>query len=179
MLADGFEEAEALVPWDLIKRSGADIELVSVNAGKNVTGAHGLAVTADKTIDELDGVLPDCIVLPGGMPGMTNLLACGKLCKMIAAANAERKIIAAICASPSILGELGVLQGKKAVCFPGFESRLHGAVITADHVCSDGNIITAKGMGVSFEFAFAVIERLFGSEKVSALKNGVQYKQVI
>ena len=176
MLADGFEETEALVPWDVLRRAGADIKLVSVSNTKAVSGAHGLSLTADTTIENVGSELPDCFVLPGGMPGMTNLLACGPLCDMLIRASSCGKVLAAICASPSVLGELGILNGRNAVCFPGFESRLKGARISEDSVCRDGNVLTGKGMGVAFEFAFALTEMLFGKSVSEKLKKEVQYK---
>ena len=170
MLADGFEETEALVPWDVLKRAGADVSLVSVTSDKSVRGAHGIIVYADTIIKKVCDIAPDLIVLPGGMPGTTNLAKCDTLCKMLKDAAAHDKPIGAICAAPSVLGGLGILHGKKAVCFPGFESKLTGAEITSDPVCRDGSIITARGMGVAFEFAFALTEYLFGAEKANSVK---------
>ena len=175
MLADGFEETEALVPWDVLKRAGAEVQLVSVSASKRVTGAHGLAVETDSVIDDIGPSVPDCVVLPGGMPGTLNLKACAKLSEMLLKADAEGKVIAAICAAPSVLGGLGLLKGKKAVCFPGFENALDGAKVVKTSVCRDGRIITAKGMGAAFEFAFALTELLFGPDTATELKKGVQY----
>ncbi len=175
MLADGFEETEALVPWDVLKRAGAELSLVSINSEKCVRGAHGITVTADTTIKNISDITPDLIVLPGGMPGTANLAKCDTLCKMLKDAAAHDKPIGAICAAPSVLGELGILRGKRAVCFPGFESKLAGAEISSDPVCRDGNIITARGMGVAFEFAFALTEYLFGAEKAASVKNSSQY----
>lgn len=175
MLADGFEETEALVPWDVLKRAGAEVQLVSVSASKRVTGAHGLAVEADSVIDDIGPSVPDCVVLPGGMPGTLNLKACAKLSEMLLKADAEGKVIAAICAAPSVLGGLGLLKGKKAVCFPGFENALEGAKVVKASVCRDGRIITAKGMGAAFEFAFALTDLLFGPDTATELKKGVQY----
>ena len=188
MLADGFEETEALVPWDVLKRAGAEVKLVSVSASKRVTGAHGLAVEADAVIDGIGPSIPDCIVLPGGMPGTLNLKeceplmagtlnlkACAKLSAMLLEADSKGGVIAAICAAPSVLGGLGLLKGKKAVCFPGFENTLDGATVVDTAVCRDGRIITAKGMGAAFEFAFALTDLFFGNETAAQLKKGVQY----
>lgn len=175
MLADGFEETEALVPWDVLKRAGADVSLVSVSSDLKVKGTHGITVFADRLISEVQRDVPDAVILPGGMPGMTNLASCKTLSEMILKAYEKGALLAAICASPAVLGKLGILKNKTATCFPGFESELIGANVSSDYVCRDSNIITAKGMGASFAFAFEIVGYLFGDEKVITLKNGAQY----
>ena len=174
-LAEGFEEIDALTVVDLGRRAGLDVQTVSVSGDRNVTGARGIPVVADKTLAETDWDAADMLVLPGGMPGTLNLKACAKLSETLLKADAEGKVIAAICAAPSVLGGLGLLKGKKAVCFPGFENALEGAKVVKASVCRDGRIITAKGMGAAFEFAFALTELLFGPDTATELKKGVQY----
>ena len=176
-LADGFEEVEALCPFDLLLRAGAEAVTVSINQNKKVTGTHGIAVEADITADDLpEECGADLIVLPGGMPGTANLAANEKVCGYIRQQIANVKTVAAICAAPSVLGELGVLEGKKAVCFPGFERYLKGAEIVHEKVVRDGNIITAVGMGAAFEFGFELVAALFGERKAKELEASSMYK---
>ena len=175
MIADGFEETEALVPWDILKRAGADVKLVSVSKQSKATGSHGLVIDTDTAIDSVQNNTPDLIVLPGGMPGMLNLKNSVILKDMLVKCEKSGKLVAAICASPAVLGAHGLLKGRSAVCFPGFESQLEGARVSEEFVCRDGNIITAKGMGVSFVFAFALVSALYGDAKAEELKKGAQY----
>lgn len=173
-LANGFEETEALVPVDMLRRAGVDTVTVGVG-GKYITGAHSITVEADITADNAD-INSDFegIMLPGGMPGTANLSLSKCVREFIERAVSDSKLICAICAAPSVLGEMGVLKGKKAICFPGYEDKLKGAEISNESVCRDGNIITAKGAGVSLEFAFAVISYLKGSELSQKIKRQIQ-----
>ena len=168
-LADGFEEVEALCPLDLLRRAGADVKTDGIT-GKQVTGSHNITVTADILPEEivLDREL-EMIILPGGMPGTTNLDASGAVHEAIRYA-AERGItIGAICAAPLIIGKLGYLSGRSAICYPGFEKYLIGANISAKSVVVDENYITAKGMGVAAEFGLALVHVLFGEECTAEL----------
>ena len=168
-LADGFEEVEALCPLDLLRRAGADVKTVGIT-GKQVTGSHNITVTADILPEEivLDREL-EMIILPGGMPGTTNLDASGAVHEAIRFA-AERGItIGAICAAPMIIGKLGYLSGRSAICYPGFEKYLIGANISAKSVVVDENFITAKGMGVAAQCGLALVIVLFGEDCVSEL----------
>ena len=168
-LADGFEEVEALCPLDLLLRAGADVKTVGIT-GKQVTGSHNITVTADILPEEivLDREL-EMIILTGGMPGTTNLDASGAVHEAIRFA-AERGItIGAICAAPMIIGKLGYLSGRSAICYPGFEKYLIGANISAKSVVVDENFITAKGMGVAAQFGLALVNVLFGEDCVSEL----------
>ena len=151
-LAEGFEEVEALAPVDLLRRAKKEVQTVGVT-GKVVTSSHGVPVTADLTQEELslNGNV-EMIVLPGGMPGTLNEEASEVVQNAIAFCAANDRYIGAICAAPSILGHLGLLQGKTAVCYTGFEKDLKGAAIGADGVVTDGKIITARGAGVALEF---------------------------
>lgn len=158
-LADGFEETEALVTLDLMRRAGIDVASVGVGA-KNVRGAHGIQVDADADISEISFDKCGGVVLPGGMPGTKNLYACEKVREAVTHCFEKSKMTAAICAAPLILGRLGILNGKRAVCFPGFEGELSGAVLCTSGVEQDGSVITAKGAGAVFEFSHAVISLL-------------------
>ncbi len=173
-LANGFEEIEALYPWDLLLRAGVDVTLVSINDDTAVTGTHGLTVNADITAKEL--VLPEgeiCTVLPGGMPGASNLDADTTVDRYIAH-SAKNGHLAAICAAPFVLGRRGLLDQKEATCFPGFEDELKGAFISDKKVVTSGNVTTARGMGVAFEFGKELIRVLCGGEKAEQIAKATQ-----
>ncbi len=172
-LANGFEEIEALAPVDILRR--ADAKVITVGVGsKSIIGAHGITVQADYSTEELSG-LQDCeaVILPGGMPGTLHLEqdATVRACVMEAAINGY--LIGAICAAPSILGHLGLLQGKRAVCFPGFEEQLTGATVENTAVCVDDNIITACGAGAALKFGFAIVKALYGEKKSQKLESAM------
>lgn len=169
-LAPGFEEIEALTPVDMLRRCGADVKLIGIG-GKHVVGAHGICVESDMQIgqESYDSAL-EMIVLPGGMPGTLNLEKNENVQRAIAYANNNSLYIAAICAAPMILGNLGLLDGKDAVCYSGFEKFLKGANIPQSRVCVSGKIITAIGMGAADEFSLKLIELLYGCEKAEEIK---------
>lgn len=173
-LADGFEEVEALTPIDYLRRAGKQVATVGVT-GKTVTGAHGIPVICDLTQDavsleaDLEG-----IILPGGMPGTLNLEKSGTVQQAIDFCAEKGLLLAAICAAPSILGHKNLLNGKRAVCFPGFEKDLAGAYLSPDYAVTDGNIITAKGAGSASEFAFSLIAYFCGAAKAEEIKKSVQ-----
>lgn len=164
-LAEGFEEIEALCPLDLMRRARLDVTTVGIG-GKLVTGAHGITVTADIDDTEYAGTNADMIFLPGGMPGTLNLAASDVVLRAVRYAHAQDIYIAAICAAPSILGDMGLLDGKRAVCYPGFEDRLTGAEIPDEKVVLDGKILTAKGMGAALDMGLEIV-RIFCGEKVA------------
>ncbi len=171
-LAEGFEEIEALCPLDLLRRAGLSVQTVGIG-GRAVTGAHGITVLADLSDAEYTDQHPDLIFLPGGMPGTLNLAASPVVQAAIASAHAEDAYIAAICAAPSILGDLGLLAGKEATCYPGFEDRLTGAILSEKKVVADGKIITARGMGVATELGLYLVSLFCGSQKAEALRHAV------
>lgn len=175
-LADGFEEIEALSPVDFLRRAGLEVKTVAIK-GKNASGSHGITVEADINISEIElSQNVEAIVLPGGMPGSTNLNESPEVQKAIDFAVANKKLVCAICAAPFILGEKGLLEGKKATCYPGFESSLKGAVISKDAVAVDGNFITACGAGVAWEFACEIAKKIVGEEKSLSILRGIQWK---
>lgn len=162
LLADGFEEIEALCPLDVLRRLGANIKTVGIT-GRMVNGAHGITVCADLIPEDVDTNLIEGLILPGGMPGSINLDASHYTDKFLNEVTSREGRIAAICAAPLVLGRRGLLNGKKAVCYPGFENELHGAIIEGEaSVVTDGNITTAKGMGVALHFAKEVAKRFLG-----------------
>lgn len=165
-LADGFEEMEALAPVDILRRAGIEVATVGI-AGKRVVGAHGIPVEADVCAAELDKET-EMIILPGGM-GHELLKASPLVQRAIGFCVGSGIPVAAICAAPSILGELGLLKGLRACCFPGFEEKLKGAVIVKEGVCSDGNFITAKSAGHAANFALRIVEVLRGTQKAKEI----------
>lgn len=171
-LAEGFEEIEALTPIDMLRRAGKEITTVGIG-GKTIVGAHGIAVLADISEDEFADEAPEMILLPGGMPGTLNLDASPTVQKAIETALASGAYIAAICAAPTILGKRGLLVGKEAVCYPGMENGLTGAILSKKTVVRDGKIITAAGMGAALDFSLELISVLCGEEKATALKKAV------
>lgn len=171
-LANGFEEIEALATVDILRR--ANVEVVTVGVGSKMpVGAHGIAVCADITEEELDLAVIDGVVLPGGMPGTTNLEASAVVQSAISYAVERDMLLAAICAAPSILGHGGYLCGKHATCYPGFESELQDAIL-GNGVVVDGNIITASGAGVAVDFALALVRCLVSTEAADAIRGGIQ-----
>ncbi|MBR7116377.1 MAG: DJ-1/PfpI family protein [Clostridia bacterium] len=169
LLANGFEEIEALTPVDMLKRAGLTVKTVSI-AEKTVTGSHGIAVVADMTYDEFDFTTDvELVIFPGGMPGSLNLDGSEFVNKIIAKANKDGARLAAICAAPLILGRRGLLNGKRATCYPGFENELRGALTTGDAVVTDGLITTARGMGVALEFSKELISLMLSADKASEL----------
>lgn len=165
LLADGFEEAEALVPADLLRRAGAQVALVGVT-GQVVTGAHGIAVVSDLTVNQAQVEGLELLVVPGGLPGVTNVAASAEAMELVRAAAESECYLAAICAAPSIvLGPVGILNGRKATCYPGMEAGMTGAQAQeGQSVVVDGDIITGEGPGAAFDFGLKLVEVLKGTE---------------
>lgn len=174
-LANGFEEAEALIPVDMLRRCELDVVTVGIG-GQAVMGSHNIPVLADITDSEivLDNKI-DMIILPGGMPGTLNLEKNPNVQKAIDFCKDNNKYIAAICAAPSILGHKGILDGKEATCYVGFEEQLGNAIIKNKPVCSDGNVITSRGAGTAMEFSFELVKTLISDERCENLKKSVLY----
>ena len=168
-LAQGFEVTEALATVDVLRRAKLDTQTVSITSSREVESANGITVKADVLFSDIDANSADMLLLPGGMPGTLNLEACEPLTDLVAKFYNEGKFIAAICAAPSILGHLGILKGKKATCYPGFESELNGAEISSESVVRDGKVITAKGMGVSCRFGLEIIKALLGDQTADSV----------
>ncbi len=172
-LAEGFEEIEAVAPIDVFRRAGIDVTTVSVSDKLTVTGAHGIGVNADVIFEKADLSGDFLIYLPGGMPGTTNLDNHTGLKKLIEKQAAKGATIAAICAAPSILGKMGLLKQKEAICYPGFESFLTDAKISSSTIVKSGNILTAKGPGVAIPFALKIVEELKGKDTAQQVANGM------
>lgn len=170
-LAPGFEESEAICPIDILRRAKLDVVTVSITDDLVVTGAHGISVKADMLIADLPKTCPEAIVLPGGMPGTLNLESCEALGQYISA-WAKDTLLCAICAAPMFLGKMGLLEGKKATCYPGFEQHLAGAIL-GGKVERDGNVVTACGMGVAQQFGLAIVEALVSVDAASAIEKAI------
>ena len=172
-LANGFEEIEALTPLDILKRAGLDARTVAVGS-KIAVGSHGIPVVCDITADEVNLGELTAVIFPGGMPGSLNLDASPYSDKFIEAVNKNRGRLAAICAAPLVLGRRGLLDGKRAICYPGFEKELKGAIIENAPVVTDGNITTAIGMGAALPFALELVRVILGEEKANEIAAAIQ-----
>mgnify|MGYP003483649041 FL=1 len=170
-LDNGFEEIEAITTIDLLRRAGIQLTTVSVVEHELVLGAHNIAVKADAIFENVDFSDAEMLILPGGA---THLIDKKELCELLIEHNKQDKPIAAICAAPSVLGQLGILEGKKATCYPGFESYL-GESYIGSLVVESKNVITAKGPGLSVDFAFRIIEALLGSDVADQVYDTAQY----
>lgn len=171
----GYEEIEALTVVDILRRQGIDTEMVSVMGEKTVMGSHQIPVVMDSLIENVDFDKVDMLVLPGGLEGTKNLEACALLMEQVDAFAAAGKAVCAICAAPSILGHRGILKGKKAIAYPGFEEQLEGAIVTYEPAVQDGNIITGRGMGCSISFALKIVEYLVDDKASKAMAEKIVY----
>lgn len=174
-LADGFEETEALAPIDIMRRCGISVTLITINSNTTVTSSHNIVVVTEQTINQPIADY-DLILLPGGMPGTLNLNSDDRVKNEILKAASEHKHIAAICAAPMILGQLGLLKGRNATCFPGFEQHLQGAHLSTESVVTDGNITTAIGAGASLKLGVELVAVLLGREAADKVASQIQMK---
>ena len=179
-LADGFEDVEALIPVDVLRRGGMDVTTVSISDFPLVRSAHGVNIEADIMFEQGDFADADLVFLPGGMPGASNLFEHKGVCKVVVDQFAAGKKVAAICAAPAVvLGQLGLLEGKKATCYPGLEDMLDGATYTADLVTVDGNITTAEGPAAAFPFAYELLSQLAGKQTSDQIAEGMRFKHLM
>jgi len=169
-LAKGFEEIEAVGIIDVLRRGGVDISIISVAGNEHVEGSHGIIIKADYNFYDVDYSKYHMLILPGGMPGASNLGAHEDLCDLIVSFHNEGKWLAAICAGPSIFGKLGILNGQEAICYPGFESYLEGAKISELDVVVSNHFITGKGPGLSLKFGLTILEQFLPLSEVEELR---------
>lgn len=170
-LAPGFEEIEAIATIDVLRRGDVDVRTISILPEKRVVGAHNVAVEADDVINNVNIADADMLVLPGGMPGASNLRACEKLTSALVGFKGH---IGAICAAPAVvLGSLGMLKGKEAICYPGFENDLNCSKVSDDVVVTDGNVTTAMGPGFAMEFGLELVRIAKGDEKSDEVASGM------
>ena len=178
-LANGFEEIEALAPVDILRRCKQDVVTLSVTGALWVESSHGITVKADMLIEEADLSDADVLLLPGGMPGSTNLNQHEGVRQAILAHYDKDKLIGAICAAPMVLGSLGLLEGRRATCSPGFEVYMKGAEYTAELVTVDGNIVTGEGPAASLPYAYKLLEILTDADTTLTLQRKMQYAHLM
>ena len=175
-LDNGFEEIEAITTIDLLRRANVQLTTVSITGNPMVLGAHNIAVEADGLIERIDFSDAEMLILPGGQ---TKLGECSALCDLLVEHNKADKMIAAICAAPMVLGKLGILKGKQATCYPGFEQALEGATYTGDLVTVDGNITTGEGPAAAFPYAYELLSQLVNKEVSDQIAEGMRFKHLM
>lgn len=174
-LADGFEEIEALTTIDILRRCGLEVQIVSATGTRLIHGAHNMSIMAEAVFRKNEISQSEGLIFPGGMPGARNLLQHEGLRKTLIQHNENKKLIAAICAAPMVLGKNGILRERHATCYPGFEEELIGATYVNEMVVEDEHIITAKGPGATVEFAFAIASRFVDATMVECVKSDMLY----
>lgn len=176
-LANGFEDVEALIPVDVLRRGGVDVVTVSINADSRVVeSAHGVPVVADALLADCDFSDADLLLLPGGMPGASNLFECEGVCQAVLRQHEQGKKIGAICAAPAVvLAQLGVLNGRRATCYPGFEQMLSEAVYTGELCTTDGNITTGEGPAAAFPYAYELLRQLTDEATAHQVAEGMRF----
>ncbi len=180
-LAPGFEEIEALIPVDVLRRGGVEIMTVSITDDLTVDGAHGVSVMADTLLsmvsdDDLDDA--ELLMLPGGMPGAANLDQCERLTNALVRRGERQRPVSAICAAPFVLGRLGLLQGRMATCYPGFESHLVGAEYTGELCTVSGHVTTGEGPAAALPYAYTLLAMLKGQDTADQVAEGMRYKHL-
>lgn len=176
LLAQGFEEMEALVPADLLRRAGAEVALVGLDAPA-ITGSHSISVSTDLLLEDVTLQPSDMLVLPGGLGGVMSMKASRRATDFIQNAYQSGCWVTAICAAPTLLAQLGILKGRKAVCYPGMEDQLTDAIVTPEQaVVVDGRVITSRAAGSAYEFGFALISALFDHKKSEEVRYGIKYR---
>ena len=173
-LGTGFEELEALSPVDVLRRGGVEVRLVSVERSRTVTGAHGIPVTADCAVEDIAAVSAgDCLVLPGGLPGVDNLEKSEALSRLLRAGDTAGALLCAICAAPRALGRLGLLDGRRYTCYPGMEAQVRGGTYVGGAVVETPDRITGEGPGAAMPFALAILVRLRGQAAADQVRTGM------
>lgn len=175
ILGTGFEEMEAVAPWDILRRGGVEVQFAGIG-GMDIFGGHGLKVGAELTVEQIDFDAMDMIVLPGGMGGVRSMLASEATLDLVRKAWEQGKYVAAICAAPTVLAKLGITDGKKAVCYPGLEADMGNAEMVSEAVVRDGRLITGKGPGAAVDFGLALLETLKDRQTAEAVRSGMVYE---
>ena len=176
LFADGFETVEALMVVDLLRRGGVEVMMTSINEDEMVRSAQGIVVIMDATLDEINALDYDAVILPGGMPGTIHLGESEAVKNILLLMNEKEKIVSAICAAPGVLGKWGLLQGKNACSYPDHEKNLTGARVLREAVVVDGNIVTSRGLGTAMEFGFKLLELLESKDKADVVKTAIIYQ---
>ncbi len=175
LFATGFEEVEALMAVDILRRGGVEVKLASITEDMAVCGSHGIQVGMDTTLVQTELKEMDAILLPGGMPGTLNLGKDEAVCRALKQMNEAGKIVGAICAAPSVLGACGILEGRRATCYPGFEDKLTGAEFVDEMAVADGNVVTSRGLGTAMEFGFMLLSILESQEKSDEIRRSIVF----
>ena len=175
LFAEGYEEVEALTVVDLLRRAKIGCDIVAVNEIDEVTGSHGISVGADKPLSQLEVEQYDGLILPGGLRGVNNLAADERVIDLLRRFHEAGKLTAAICAGPTVLAKAGLLEGRKACCYPGMEDQLTGAIACTESVVEDGNIITSRGLGTAISFALALVAYFCGEKQAQALAKSIVF----
>ena len=175
-LADGFEEVEALTVVDLLRRAGVLVDTVSVSGKIMVKGSHGIEVKTEALVGEEDFAEVSLVVLPGGMPGTLHLKEHAQVRRICETFFADGRLVAAICAAPTVLADIGLLEGRNATCYPAMEEKMAGAILSREPVVADGNIITSRGVGTAIAFALKLIQALMGKEKADEIGQSIVYQ---
>lgn len=175
-LAQGFEETEAITVIDLLRRASIEITTVSITGDRTVIGSHQIPIIADTLFEDTDFSSANFLILPGGMPGSVHLSEHSGLNKLLLKHNETKKNVAAICAAPTVLGKLDMLQSKNAICYPGFENELYGAKISEQTVVQDSNIVTAKGPGFAVDFGLYLIKLIKGEDAANEVAKHFLYQ---
>lgn len=179
-LAEGFEDIEALIPLDVLRRGGIDVKTVSIGNNYMVTSAHGVDIKADCLFSEIDTEEAELLMLPGGMPGASNLYAHKGLCDALLRQNKKGKKISAICAAPAVvLAQLGILDSRRATCYPGFEQMFSKTEYTGDLLTVDKNVTTAEGPAAAFPYAYNLLEQLTDKATADQIAEGMRYKHLM
>lgn len=174
ILGEGFEEIEAVSPCDILRRGGAKVCFAAVGGDRAVTGAHGIVITAEKLVSEISPSVGDRIVIPGGMGGVNSIKGSPETMELIAASAKRGAMLSAICAGPSVLAELGLLEGKRITCYPGCEDMMGGAVCDASKpVWADGSLITGRSPGTAIDFGLALLEAEAGHPAAKNVREGL------
>lgn len=174
ILGTGFEESEAVVPCDLLRRCGVEVKFAGIG-GRAVTGSHGIVIEADCIAEETDLASAEMLVLPGGLRGVKTIRSTPFVLSAVKTLYEKGGYVAAICAAPTILGDLGILQGRKAICYPGMEDGLTGAEVLHAPAVRDGNVITGRAAGAAFDFGLKLVETLCGPEAAKKAAAGVVF----
>ncbi len=177
ILAEGFEEVEALAPVDLLRRAKIECMTVSLGSERLVPGSHGIPVLADTSFEEADFDACDGVILPGGLKGTKRLYADERVEALLRRFAAAGKLTAAICAAPTVLCKAGLLEGRHAICYPDMEAQLTGAILTREKAVRDGTVITSRGMGTSLPFGLMIVEYFQGKEAADALAAKIVYEE--
>lgn len=178
LFAEGFETVEALMVVDLLRRGGVEVTMTSINEDDMVRSSQGIGVEMDATMDEIDVLDYDAVILPGGMPGTIHLGESEAVKNTLLLMNENDKIVSAICAAPGVLGKHGLLEGKNACSYPEHEVNLLGAHVSREPVVVDGNIVTSRGLGTAMEFGFQLLELLVSKEKADEVKTAIVYQEL-